>query len=273
MAAQVRIRRQAEAMAYPAARRRVRCGGGLEQVCCQPVEQKRDGDQQAGLGNRGVKVSRQRGVAGKREPDRRQDDDAQQKARDRPPRAADHLWKVGGLGPGRLPGTVGQGRQREQSHDAGQKQGADRRHGLARRAAMGERHIDEVEREAHHHQATDSMRQQTCADVGKRQDPPFRPAGRKRRGGHAEHQQQHDEAGHEFRQQLVEGRGWHTCRQQLADQPDCQDRHQHQPQAIDGGRDGAVARTEIVGVTAPETIPKFSADPPQRDRDRRPDGQ
>ena len=160
LAAQGRIRRQAEAMAHPAARRRVGRGCFLEQVADQAMQQQRDRDQQAGEVDGVVKLGGERGVAQQREEDRRQHHDAEQQAGDRPPGAADHASSVPSPSgwaacQARLPSA---GRVNSETTVASTRAPtADTASRLAAAARQGD--VDEVDAERDRHQAAQRLRQ------------------------------------------------------------------------------------------------------------------
>ena len=67
------------------------------------------------------------------------------------------------------------------------------------------------------------------------------------------------------------GAGGAVAGQKLADQPDGEDRHQHQADAVDGRGEGAVALAGLGRIAAPEAAAQEAAQPPQRDGQDRPD--
>ncbi len=69
------------------------------------------------------------------------------------------------------------------------------------------------------------------------------------------------------------GGGGEIAGQQLADQPDRQDRHQHQAEAVERRSQRAIALAGLGGVAAAEAAAQKTADAPQHDREHRPAGQ
>ena len=273
LAAQGRIGRQAEAVAHPAAGRRVGRSGLLQEIADQAMGQADDDDHQRRAEDGVVKMGRQRGVAQQREGDGRQHQDAQQQPRDRPPGAADHARPVCAFGRHHVPGAVAERRQGEQGHDGGDHQGAHR--GKCRAVARAPRQddIDELEAEADRHQPADRARQHDGTLRRERQHPPGRPARRQRRGGETDHQQEDDDADDQLRHDRVDRRRRRGRRHQLADQPDGEDRHQHQADAVDGGGDGAVALAGLDLIAAAEASTQEASQPPQGDGHHCPDRQ
>ena len=181
--------------------------------------------------------------------------------------------RVRALGRRCMPGAVAERRQGEQRHDGGEHQGADRGERAAVAGAARQGDIDELDAEADRHQAADRPRQLVGALGRERQHPPRRPARRQRRGREADHQQEDDHADDELRHQRVDRRRRRGRGQKLADQPDGEDRHQHQADAVDGGGEGAVALAGLDLMAAPEAAAQEAPQPPQGHGHDRPDGQ
>ena len=240
LAVQRLLGRQAEDATRPGAGRRFRCGHRVEQVADNAMRQQRRDDHQAAVRQGGMDVRAERRIAQQGEQDRGQDGAAQHNPCRGPPGAADQRGTVVAAlrFPG-MPGFVGQDRQGEQRDRRGQHQGADRRQGAAI-AALGERQEGDFQARAADHQSPQARRQMLGAGIGEVEHAASRPGWCQHRRAEADYEQHDDDARDDMGDQDVDRRRRLACQQQPAEEPDGKDRHQDQPEPVDGGGDGAV---------------------------------
>ena len=273
LAAQRRVGRQAEALAHPAAGRRVGRGGGLEQVADEAMQQQRDRDQQAGR-------RRWRSEGGRRAShspaSAKTIDDSTATLSTR--RAIDHQVPpiIGGssraLGPRRMPGRLARAGRASSATTVASTRAPTAATALASRRRWRQRDVDEVDGERRRPSggAAHATGSRALASVKGR----MRQAGRcgdERRGGEAEHQQQGDQAQDRVR---APARRWATAARSPAAACRSARRRGSAPAPARGrrwrrrwcGRAGSSSWR----VAAAEAAAQAAAGPPQGDGEQRP---